>query len=588
VIFGENGRGKTGLYRAILYCLYGEMLLSQDASNDKKPSLVNIPAMEAMSSKGKSVATSVELRFTHEDQQYQLKRSILGMLENDKVIEEPNKISLIRCDKEGNTTTIKEGKDISDVINQILEKSLREYFLFDGEKIERLTRANKKQRNEVSRGIKKLLKVGTLERAIKATGQLKENLEREVENRATGELRQVMQQLRENNEQITEFQEHREEIKDEVDRARRERQEVDDRLEEIKGIQDLLQERKSSEEREKTLVKRLDSHLHKMKGQLDKMKGQLGKTALLLVRKTVENVYLNIDNRKERGEIPSDIRRDFIDRLIEEERCICGAAISPESEEYRKIMSWLDRSTDKKTENSLLNLWKSLGEVRAKYDTIGSTTIELLQDYKDDENKLQKVRNLLEKLSEEIGSSERADAANQESIRDNIDRKLLKLEEKASQIQGELVRLGENNEKHEAQCKILKKDEKITKLLSQRSDLAGKTSRALDRILKEFTEETRRLVGEKATKYFLELLDDEGQRTLRKIIVNEDYSLQVINHWDEPFLKDISAGQRQIMSIAFIAALASVAAGTDFLEMPLFMDSPFGRLLRDHRNNLSD
>ena len=30
VVFGENGRGKTGLYRAIMFCLFGERRLSQD------------------------------------------------------------------------------------------------------------------------------------------------------------------------------------------------------------------------------------------------------------------------------------------------------------------------------------------------------------------------------------------------------------------------------------------------------------------------------------------------------------------------------------------------------------------------------
>lgn len=24
IVFGENGRGKTGIYRAIMYCLYGK------------------------------------------------------------------------------------------------------------------------------------------------------------------------------------------------------------------------------------------------------------------------------------------------------------------------------------------------------------------------------------------------------------------------------------------------------------------------------------------------------------------------------------------------------------------------------------
>jgi len=30
VIFGENGRGKTGIFRAIMFCLFGDRRLSQD------------------------------------------------------------------------------------------------------------------------------------------------------------------------------------------------------------------------------------------------------------------------------------------------------------------------------------------------------------------------------------------------------------------------------------------------------------------------------------------------------------------------------------------------------------------------------
>ena len=30
VILGENGRGKTGLFRALMFCLYGDCSLAQD------------------------------------------------------------------------------------------------------------------------------------------------------------------------------------------------------------------------------------------------------------------------------------------------------------------------------------------------------------------------------------------------------------------------------------------------------------------------------------------------------------------------------------------------------------------------------
>ena len=42
------------------------------------------------------------------------------------------------------------------------------------------------------------------------------------------------------------------------------------------------------------------------------------------------------------------------------------------------------------------------------------------------------------------------------------------------------------------------------------------------------------------------------------------------------------------MSISFIGALAKAAAANSTLEMPLFMDTPFGRLSFEHRKNLME
>ena len=35
IIFGENGKGKTGIYRAIMFVLFGSTHISQDSENEK-------------------------------------------------------------------------------------------------------------------------------------------------------------------------------------------------------------------------------------------------------------------------------------------------------------------------------------------------------------------------------------------------------------------------------------------------------------------------------------------------------------------------------------------------------------------------
>jgi DNA sulfur modification protein DndD len=120
----------------------------------------------------------------------------------------------------------------------------------------------------------------------------------------------------------------------------------------------------------------------------------------------------------------------------------------------------------------------------------------------------------------------------------------------------------------------------------QRAALSEETIAALQNVHDEFTAEIKHKISEEANKYFMLLLDVEGRETLKEILVNDDYSLQVHDRWGKPFLANISAGQRQIMSISFIAALARIAAADNVFEMPFFMDTPFGRLSSEHRRNL--
>ena len=76
VIFGENGRGKTSIFRAIMFCLYGEKRLSQDEEVEQKElHLVNLA--ELQEADGKPVKTYVELEFQHKEEQYKITRSLL-------------------------------------------------------------------------------------------------------------------------------------------------------------------------------------------------------------------------------------------------------------------------------------------------------------------------------------------------------------------------------------------------------------------------------------------------------------------------------------------------------------------------------
>lgn len=577
VVFGENGRGKTGVFRAIVFCLFGERRLSQDGDvPDSELQLVNTSALEQ--SEGKPVETFVELEFTHKERRYCLKRVILGMRNKDQILEELDEVRLVETTPDGNSKVV-EPAEVDRVVGSILDRRVKDYFLFDGEKIERLTRASVEQRREIGKGIRNLLNVDALETARKATDRLTRELEHELLKNASPELAKLLKRLGDNEQEQKDKGQRIDEIGEEATKARAEMSKVDKELDAFKEIRDQLEKRKALELNLQGLEQQAKEHLAGMRDLT-------AKAASLLVAPTVMQVFESIEQQKQKGEIPSEIRKDLIEKILLEKRCICGSEICEGTESHARIMEWKHRTSDVTVQDAALNLWRYLSDVQGHFSDDASQVENRLVEYGNIRNDIEASRIKLEALRQEIGSSERQDATKLDEHRKQLEMKLVKLEAESQVLQASIADL----EREHGQL-IARLDEEKLKQgrhdeLSRRATLSRATRDALNAVYDDFTKEIKTLIGRKATDLFRELLDSEGSENLRTVVVNSDYSLQVLDRWNKPFLANISAGQRQIMSISFIAALAQAASNDTLLEMPLFMDTPFGRLSYEHRQNL--
>lgn len=580
IIFGENGRGKTGIFRAIMFCLYGERRLSQDEGvTHKELYLVNSPALQEAPSDGKAVEAHVELHFRHKNERYSLKRSLQGMLDGDEQVEQLGPVILSQIQSDGNAKNYNDPDEVKKIINDILDKNVKEYFLFDGEKIQRLTLSSAEQKREIAKGIKNLLNIDALEKAIKATQKLKRGLTTELSKRATGEYKRVIFQLNELDENRDILEDQIRQVEEEQHLADTQKKEIDKKLEECKEILHLLKERTDTEEK-------LKDEEEQAKNLLAEMKTRTGKASLMLVSKTIDSVFGFIDKKKQKGEIPSEIRKDLIEKILTEKRCICSREILPGTESFNQIILWKNKSADTDVEGAVLDMWRYLSGIRSHRDDISGTVETLLLKYANCKNEIEKLRSKIENLGNQIGTSERKDTADLEKHRENIEEKLIKLEAERINLKADLAILESEYERLSEQRKVLEKEENIKNELVQRIHLAEDACNALQAVYDEFTDEIKLKIADEANKYFVQLLDKESRETLRSILVKDDYSLQILDRWGKPFLANISAGQRQIMSISFIAALANIAASGKILEMPLFMDTPFSRLSFEHRKNL--
>ena len=176
------------------------------------------------------------------------------------------------------------------IINGILDKNVREYFLFDGEKIQRLTLASNEQRREIAKGIRNLLNVDSLEKAMEATQKLKKDLNNEVSKTATGEYGQVVKKMNDLDDKKNEQKTRLEEIENQLVVYESEKKDVDNKLEEYKEILHFLKDRQLAEEK-RNLQEELAKNL------LMEMKSRTGKASLLLISNTVDNIFNAIEEK---------------------------------------------------------------------------------------------------------------------------------------------------------------------------------------------------------------------------------------------------------------------------------------------------
>ena len=105
----------------------------------------------------------------------------------------------------------------------------------------------------------------------------------------------------------------------------------------------------------------------------------------------------------------------------------------------------------------------------------------------------------------------------------------------------------------------------------------------------KFSDDVRELLGQYTSELFKTLIDKKDLNVIDRVEIDKKFQIRAINGNGHEVTQDISQGQRQILSLSFITALARVAARENSgnrIDYPLFMDSPFNRLSGQNRDNL--
>lgn len=582
IIFGGNGRGKTGIYRAVMFCLFGERKLAQD---DQKGNilLVNTTAVRQNANIG-TVSAKVTLTFTHDDCRFIVKREIKAAWNQDRQMEDEHEgaVSLIVEDRNGNSKPVEAQKDIKERINSIIHERVKEYFLFDGEKMEMLTRADGEQQKAIGKAVKQILGFDSLKIAIDSFEQVRKGFAKDCERNATGNLMKYHVEKGDLEEENNKLSARIIEIDNEETKTQDRKVKLELQLKRFEGVREKMEE-----------LAQLEADIKNMEHDLDTQRGALTTRIKSLVPylcfDVIKSAYAYIGQKKRNKEIPSTIRAELIEELLEKHECICGRPIADHSDEFDRLQRWQTDIREKQSiDDAAYALWHQLDKFQ-KIVEERTESYSTLMTYSNTEIKIRNATDKRNKIFEEIEGSEGSDREDLVTLPGQ----LKKCEEHIDDLRLEKKSIASDMEKNGNRIKalgeLIQKEEREKNLRGvneKRRDLAEETKNILEEVQRDYISDIRKKVSEATTNNLRSFLDESSKDFFTRIEVDDKCALQIFDRHDTHFLGDISAGQRQLLSLAFVTALAQTASGDRLFYMPLFMDTPFGRLSLDHRLNL--
>lgn len=563
VIHGVNGAGKTSLFLALNWCLYDEGV-------DNIGELISKEAIR-WAKEEEQVRTSVELTLIHNGERYHVRRTLCGRKEKNGTCEiESKEFIMLRTGADGQSSRV---PNPIGTINTILPANARTYFFFDGEKIDNFARPEAAK--EVKEAIYLILNLEILKRAKRHLGNVAKDYRSELKLYSDAELNELI----ENNEKVRAEQE---DAKDRHEKIEKETASARKKIEDISAKLRKMEDAKILQQRRDYLEESLQNH----RVDLDKVTDQIRDLAtggyFVTAYPAIEKALRILDVKRERGELPSGIRESFIKDLIEQMNCICGRPITDGSPEHNQLLTLLKSQLPSTLENDIINTHADLLLFK-----------EWVERHQQD---LDRVRQQRSSLIEAIHSHEAELDEIQHQLKDPSLEKVSELETQRAEFQADIDRynvdkgkleerieiLSQETEKLDKQIKQAKKEKRQAKLLEKKMDLAQKAADGIDDMYDRFADEIRQNIEDETRKIFKQLVWKESH--FQDVRLDENFNLEVIDRYGTPARPDLSAGERQVLSLSFIAAMSRISDG----EAPLVMDTPFGRLSSQHRNNITE
>ncbi|NOK71052.1 MAG: hypothetical protein GFH25_541272n43 [Chloroflexi bacterium AL-N10] len=517
VIHGVNGAGKTSLFLAINWCLYGKSV-DNVTIVDNVGELMSKEALSRVAPNDRLMA-SVELSFFHGGDRYIARRVLRASKQTDGnlLLDNGDYFTLMRTRPDGQAESI---PNPIGTINAILPSNVRTYFLFDGEKIDNF--AKPESAKEVKDAIYLVLKLEILDRARRHLESAAQDYRRELKKVSSGELRTFIEREEQAIEEQRRDASRKGDLLKEIESARSKIVEIDQHLRETQNARALQEQRDA-----------IEQELRQLRSEQESIISQIRDLAtsgyFAIAQPAVDEALRILDEKRERGEIPSNIRQQFVQDLLAQMRCICGRAITDDSPEHQHLLALIKKGLPGSLENDVLDTSAALRPFGERVERRRSDLHTMMQHRTGLVDAINRLEAELSDIRRQLQGSPIEEISRLEKQRedfladiDSANLEIGAIDERGRKLAKELAQLRKDIEK--ARTK-----EKRERLLSTKLSLAQHSVEAIEHIYQTFADDMRLRIEAK-TKEIFKQLTWKGDH-FEDVRLSPEYNLEIIDRY---------------------------------------------------------
>jgi DNA sulfur modification protein DndD len=581
VILGDNKSGKTTLVRAFLWCLYND--------DSRKNEIINNEARAEIITSVKCMVF-VEVILIHSGKEYTIRRTQEFSKFNERI--KSNEPILKVYYKQANGEQEPITKDCDDTVNSILPKGLSDYFFYEGERFDDISK------KDVATAVKGLMGLDAISEARK---QLDPNRSTSATSRFKKRL--ISDNIQESdrlNQSLTEKQNEREKIIQQIENAKieydfylRRKDELTEKLSQNANVKSLHSTRQTLE----SDIKIIQSNIEQIAKRTlsDFQRGALAFFALPLINRAL----IVIDGSKQNSEGIPAMRQEAIDHILGRERCICGCDLMENEGARKHILAERNLLPPEYLGTHVYYHKQTLLGYQSSSESFVEETNSNYSDWRRNINFLGEKNDDIEKVSTEIASTgsmdiERIEIDYQETVK-KLD-ELAKLREKLPEKKGA------------TECDIKNIEKKIASHI-EKTDINNKIQRYInyakalfnmfDTMYSQREQEVKADLAKSVNHIFSEMY-----RGHRIVSIDDNYQIKLlalVGLSQEEIAE--TGGVRAVKNFAYITGLVDIARkralqGNEKKETsedivsetepyPLVMDAPFSGIDEKHIDNVS-